>query len=100
MSEAPYISSITYDPVNEIYDMEGSFADMLLLFKNTMNFTYKMLPPLDDQWGSLLSNGSWTGMIRQLKDELVDFGNYFFKRNGFTIADTIMHTIIFSSSSN
>ena len=85
MSEVPYISSITYDPVEEIYDMEGSFADMLLLLKNTMNFTYKMIPPLNDQWGSLLSNGSWTGMIRQLKDELVDFSNYFFKNNCYTI---------------
>ena len=75
MPELPYISSISYDPV----DMEGSYADLLRLFKNKMNFTYKMLSPLNDQWGSLLLNGSWTGMVRQIKDELVDFGNYFFR---------------------
>ena len=37
-----------------------------------MNFTYSILKPPDLQWGVQTNNGTWTGMIRMLKDKEID----------------------------
>ena len=38
-----------------------------------MNFTYYLTKPPDGQWGSVSPDGSWSGMVGQLKRGEVDF---------------------------
>ena len=37
-----------------------------------MNFTYKIVPPPDKNWGSPYGNGSWDGCIGMLEREEAD----------------------------
>ena len=37
-----------------------------------MNFTYTIVEPDDQSWGSLQSDGSWNGMVKMLQEGTVD----------------------------
>ena len=37
-----------------------------------MNFTYTIVEPDDQSWGSLQPDGSWNGMVRMLQEGTVD----------------------------
>ena len=41
-----------------------------------MNFTYTMKRPLDGSWGSLNSDGSWTGIVGELHADQADIGMF------------------------
>ena len=44
----------------------GSFADVVTLLANIMNFTFTIVNPEDKQFGTKLQNGTFTGMIGEL----------------------------------
>ncbi|XP_060078761.1 glutamate receptor ionotropic, kainate 3-like [Ylistrum balloti] len=50
----------------------GFCQDMLDELASQLNFTYIMTEPADKEWGFMLNNGSWTGMIGELQREEVD----------------------------
>ena len=39
-----------------------------------MNFTFTLRKPPDGQWGSLMKNGTWTGMVKELQLKKADIG--------------------------
>ena len=41
----------------------GSEFTIVQELAKTLNFTYKMIPSPDGEWGRSLANGSWTGMV-------------------------------------
>ncbi|XP_076464732.1 putative glutamate receptor [Babylonia areolata] len=50
----------------EVYS--GLCIDMLKALAHSLNFTYVLQQPPDGQYGSI-ENGSWTGLVRMLKDK-------------------------------
>ena len=75
LAEAPFTSKLELNPLTGKYDIEGSFADLLYLLADVMNFTFTLEPPSDNSWGGLQPDGSWNGMMNLVQKELVDFGN-------------------------
>ena len=78
-------NSIIYEPFtntleaenneNEIkYGINGLFPDVFSNLQKILNFTYTIKAPPDNQWGSLKSNGTWTGMINELHQKRIDIG--------------------------
>ncbi|XP_066937544.1 glutamate receptor-like [Macrobrachium rosenbergii] len=51
---------------------------MLREMAEKMNLTFRAFMPIDDQWGQLLDNGTWTGLINALVKEEADFGTCVF----------------------
>ena len=78
LQESPFISKIKLNTQTGLYEIEGSFADLLKSLAKTMNFTFTLKPPPDNSWGGKLENGSWNGMINLLQNEMVDFGTHDF----------------------
>ena len=39
------------------------------ILQNLLNFTYKLRPPPDRQWGAKRADGSWTGIIGELDEK-------------------------------
>ncbi|KAG7154099.1 Glutamate receptor-like 55 [Homarus americanus] len=72
------------------YDREGPEAGstvtphdcldhrMLQEMSERLNFTFEVRLPVDDQWGTLDSNGSWTGMVGTLAMEKADISSCLF----------------------
>ncbi|KAK3095885.1 hypothetical protein FSP39_020337, partial [Pinctada imbricata] len=50
----------------------GFCTDLLNELTVELNFTYDWVEPPDGEWGTLMDNGSWTGMIGQLERREVD----------------------------
>ena len=59
------------------YEFEGWFKEILLELKDSLNFSYTHTLPSDGAWGSINSDGSWTGMIGALHRREIDLGKYF-----------------------
>ena len=57
------------------FEFKGMYADVFLELQNMLNFTFVLKKSPDGQWGTLRSDGTWTGMIRELQDQRVDIGN-------------------------
>ncbi|XP_046545195.1 glutamate receptor ionotropic, kainate 2-like [Haliotis rubra] len=51
----------------------GMCIDLLHSMVDAVNFTYTIEEVEDGEWGALV-NGSWTGLVRQLKDREIDIG--------------------------
>ena len=58
----------------------GMYADLFSALQSVLNFTYVLTKPPDGQGGVLQSDGTWTGMIRELQEQRVDIGKYHPKR--------------------
>ena len=56
------------------YTAEGIFPDVFNELKRIMNFTYSLTKSPDGQWGAILPNGSWTGMVKDLQNDVFDIG--------------------------
>ena len=56
------------------YTAEGIFPDVFNELKRIMNFTYSLTKSPDGQWGAVLPNGSWTGMVKDLQNDVFDIG--------------------------
>ena len=61
----PFMTKIKMNPRSGRYDIEGSFADMINLLAETINFTYTLKPPPD---------GEWNTIVDMAEKEQVDFG--------------------------
>ena len=70
----PYITDLIQIGPKE-YAMKGMFADVFFALQDILNFTYVLKKPPDELWGSLQSDGTWTGMVRGLQDGRTDIGN-------------------------
>ena len=75
--EIPYTSKLEYSKCTGKYEAEGSFQDMLQLLALTLNFSYTITPPPDNKWGAQDEKGNWNGMMKEVVDENIDFGNKF-----------------------
>ena len=74
---APYTSKVELKKGSkEHYDFEGWFKEIWLELKESLNFSYTHTLPSDGAWGSINSDGSWTGMIGALHQREVDLGKY------------------------
>ncbi|XP_059160214.1 probable glutamate receptor [Physella acuta] len=51
---------------------DGFCMDVLQYLQRALNFTSQMVEPADDEWGRLLDNGSFTGLMGQLQRKEVD----------------------------
>lgn len=77
LAETPFTSRLEYNKNTGIWEIEGSFPDLLNTLATTMNFTYTLEPPPDNAWGGRQPDGSWNGMMNLVEKELADFGNIF-----------------------
>ena len=50
----------------------GMYADLWFVLQSFLNFTYVLTKPPDGQAGVLKSDGTWTGMIRELQEQRID----------------------------
>ena len=67
----PYITElIPTAPGN--FEMKGMFAEVFFALQGVLNFTFILTRPPDGQWGSLQSDGTWTGMVRELQEGRAD----------------------------
>ena len=74
LPETPFMISIELDSFSGKYEIVGSFADLINLYANTMNFTYTLKPPPDGAWGGKQEDGSWNGMMKLVQEQKVDVG--------------------------
>ncbi len=74
----PYVASMTplhgfLDP--GLHNFSGAIPDIVFALQELMNFTLILRKPNDRSWGAQLDDGSWTGQIRRLIDDQMDFGS-------------------------
>ena len=71
----PYITEMIPTGSPGEFEMKGMYAEVFFALQYILNFTFVLTKPPDGQWGALQSDGTWTGMIRELQDEKTDIGN-------------------------
>ena len=71
----PYITEMIPTGSPGEFEMKGMYAEVFFALQYILNFTFVLTQPPDGQWGALQSDGTWTGMIRELQDERTDIGN-------------------------
>ena len=54
------------------FEMKGMFAEVFFALQGVLNFTFVLTKPPDGQWGALQSDGTWTGMVRELQEGRAD----------------------------
>ena len=64
----PYFITDKYEKV------KGIFPEVFYELATKLNFTYKIDLSKDGIWGTQLQNGTWIGMIGDLKNEKYDIG--------------------------
>ena len=52
--------------------------DSKVFFQSILNLTYALSTPPDMQFGSLNSDGTWTGMINELIHKRADIGEIYY----------------------
>ena len=73
--QKPYITEMIPTGSPGEFEMKGMYAEVFFALQYILNFTFVLTKPPDGQWGALQSDGTWTGMIRELQDEKTDIGN-------------------------
>ena len=73
--QKPYITEMIPTGSPGEFEMKGMYAEVFFALQYILNFTFTVTKPPDGQWGGLQSDGTWTGMIRELQDERADIGN-------------------------
>ena len=69
----PCLHELHYDKSGEsIIGGSGFFLEPLNILAKDLNFTLKLMPSYDGQWGAMNSNGTWNGMIGMLENEQAD----------------------------
>ena len=69
----PYVG-INHDQGDAKVLDEGIFVDFFLELQKELNFTFTAYPTPDDQWGTLRSDGTWTGVVGELQMKRADIG--------------------------
>ena len=69
---APYITQMI--PIGpDKFEVKGMYAEIFFTLQSILNFTVDgMAKSPDGQWGALKSDGTWTGMVRELHDGRMD----------------------------
>ena len=70
----PYVTEMIPTGSPGEFEMKGMYAEVFFALQYILNFTFVLSKPPDGQWGALQSDGTWTGMIRELQDERTDIG--------------------------
>ena len=75
----PSFMDLSYDESGEsIIRGSGLFLEPMNILAREMNFTLKLIPSDDGEWGSLSENGTWNGLIRMLIDNKADIAGVSF----------------------
>ena len=61
---------------DEVQFEGGIFVDIFKELSQLLNFSYTLTTPLDVDYGTLKSDGTWSGMIGQLVKKDVDIGRF------------------------
>ncbi|THD26358.1 hypothetical protein D915_002938 [Fasciola hepatica] len=70
--EMPYIIGYNLTAEGELVNATGVTIDILDLMARKFSFRYRLWTPSDGQYGVLLENGSWTGLIKDLTNKRID----------------------------
>jgi hypothetical protein len=57
------MTKLEFNETSGQWDISGMFPDLLNLLSSSMNFTYTLTPPPDNQWGGQQPDGLWNGMM-------------------------------------
>ena len=69
----PLLHELHYDKLGTtIIGGSGFFFEPLIILAKQLNFTLKLMPSIDGQWGAVNSNGTWNGIIGMLQKEQAD----------------------------
>ena len=71
----PYTTEMTATAVPGEFEMNGMFPEVFFALQYVLNFTYVVTTPSERQWGALQSDGTWSGMVRELQEDRADIGN-------------------------
>ncbi|XP_071545440.1 glutamate receptor ionotropic, kainate 4-like [Panulirus ornatus] len=76
--DGKYFPYFTYERASEepgtvVYPRDSLITRMINTVAPRLNFTYTVREPLDGQWGILKEDGTWTGIVGELQNQLVDF---------------------------
>ena len=91
----PYITEMI--PIGpDKFEVKGMYAEILFTLQSVLNFTFNGLSKSPDgQWGALQSDGTWTGMVRELQDERMDLA-----LQGFAVSTARARVVDFSETIN
>ena len=73
----PYVGLHQHDNGTITLD-RGIFVEVLEELSKLLNFSYTVSVPPDGEWGALRDDGTWSGMVGQLKREVLDLGLHLF----------------------
>ncbi|XP_076068146.1 putative glutamate receptor isoform X1 [Oratosquilla oratoria] len=75
-----HIAAETWQPWTKVEEqpgggitVKGPMAELLTIVARQLDFDYELKQPHDHVWGTLLPNGSWSGMLGMLQREEVEF---------------------------
>ena len=71
----PYTTAMPETAVPGEFEMKGMFPEVFFALQYVLNFTYVVTKPPDGQWGAIQSDGTWSGMVRELQEGRADIGN-------------------------
>ncbi|KAK4022871.1 hypothetical protein OUZ56_008315 [Daphnia magna] len=57
-----------------IRGFKGYCYEIIHALQKIYNFTYEVDQPKDNTYGTVMPNGSWNGMIRMIKEQVIDIG--------------------------
>ena len=70
---APFMTHLDKIPgTSDEYSGRGIFFDIFEELKKGLNFTYSSKLSPDREFGAKNPNGTWSGMVKALQDELFD----------------------------
>ncbi|XP_042233714.1 glutamate receptor ionotropic, kainate 3-like [Homarus americanus] len=77
VSVLAYVPLISYEPAKEpgapVVPQDSLNIRMLHIIASHLNFTYELREPLDNNWGTPVGDGTWTGIVGDLQLEQADF---------------------------
>ena len=71
----PYTTEMIATAVPGEFEMKGMFPEVFFTLQYALNFTFVVTKPPDGQWGAIQSDGTWSGMVRELQEDRADIGN-------------------------
>ena len=71
----PYTTDMIATAVPGEFEMKGMFPEVFFTLQDVLNFTFVVTKPPDGQWGAIQSDGTWSGMVRELQEDRADIGN-------------------------
>ena len=82
----PFTTEMPETGVPGEFEMKGMFPDVFFALQYVLNFTYVVTKPPDGQWGAIQSDGSWSGMVKELQEGRIDIGKFIKKERCFSFS--------------